>query len=467
MSKYSQKILWLLIGLYVVIFSVISIWKLKGFLYNGFDLAIINNVFFNSLHGNWFWSSIQGHSYLGDHFTPILILLLPIYYLWQSPELLLILQSLFLGLAAWPIYKIAQIKLGQNLAFWISLLWLINPLVHNINLYEFHFISFLPFFLLMAFYYYLRKNLLLFFIFIFLSLLVREDIAFIILILSLIILFNRRYKIFIILFFTSLIYLIISSQITSSFLFYYYYSWLGNASLGQALGHLVTYTNLEMLIGFLLPFLFIPLLKPKWLLLALVPLGQIVFSAAGGGAQVWQMHYGALFLPALVIAFIFSFNKANNFINNKLKNKYLLIIILIISNIYLWPNFGSYNFEQIQKSPDLKVIEADATVMASLNYLPNLSNRENIYSLHYYFLGVQQFAQDKYILDKNPEYIILDKDDYNYYDDILKTSAWAGIYYHQGYQRLEELLSEYQVLEERGQVSLLKKASQIRIHSVE
>ena len=126
----------------------------------------------------------------------------------------------------------------------------------------------------------------------------------------------------------------------------------------------------------------------------------------------------------------------------------------------MWPSFGIYNFKQTKKAPDLKIIGADSSVLASLNYLPNLSSRENIYSLHYYFLGVQQFAQDKYILGDRPEYIVLDKDDYQYYDDILKSSAWAGIHYLNGYQRLDELFAGYQVIKEKDQVSLLKKAAQ-------
>ena len=77
MEKYYKKILWLAIVLYVVVFSLVSIYKYTHFLYNGIDLAIINNVFWNTVHGHWFWSSIQGHSYLGDHCSPILILLLP------------------------------------------------------------------------------------------------------------------------------------------------------------------------------------------------------------------------------------------------------------------------------------------------------------------------------------------------------------------------------------------------------
>jgi uncharacterized membrane protein len=481
-NKHSQKLLWLFILFYAIILSVVCIWKYNNFLYGGLDLAIINNVFYNTAHGNWFWSSIQGHSYLGDHFTPILVLLLPIYWLWQSPQTLLVLQSIFLGLAAWPIYKIAQLILKENkIALVIGVLWLINPLVHNINLFEFHFIALAPLFIFMAFYYYLKikdsqkpnkKLLFYYFIFIFLSLLIREDIAFIIIIFGLITLIdNFKNKKFLITNYQLLItlvaagYLLLANTLINKFSpsslspFFYYYAWLGNATFSQVIKHLITYTNFEMLVGFLLPFLFIPLFKPKWLLLSIVPLGQIVLSGAGGGASVWQLHYGALFLPALIISFIYAFDRTNKFINHKLQSKYLLLVILVVSNIYLWIDLGTLknNFETTKKSPNLEMIEVNAPIMASFNYLANLSSRENIYALHYYFLGVQQFAQADYALAQEPEYILLDTCDYEYYDEILKTSAWAGIYYNRGYQRLEELFSLYEPLETREQVSLLKR----------
>ena len=109
-----QKLLWTFIILYIIILSAICILKYNNFLYNALDLAIINNVFYNTLHGNAFWSSIQGHSYIGDHFTPILFLLLPFYSIYQSPLTLLILQTVFLALTAWPIYKISLFILKKE-----------------------------------------------------------------------------------------------------------------------------------------------------------------------------------------------------------------------------------------------------------------------------------------------------------------------------------------------------------------
>lgn len=482
LEKNSGKTLFGLIGLYILVVSVVCIWKYQHFFYNGLDLAIFNNALFNTIHGNWFWSSIQGHNYWGDHFEPLLIVFLPIYYLWQSPILLLFLQTIFLGLAAWPIYKISLKVLENNLmALGVALLWLINPLVHNLNLFEFHAIAFFPFFFFSLFYFYLKlkenltkKRLLLYFyILIFLCLMVREDITFIIstfIILIWLDALKNKNKAFLLIasygLLITIFYLIISFKIIAHFSpsgfspFGYYYGWLARTNiLVGTIKHLLTLTNLEMILGFLAPFLFLPIIKPKWLLLTTVPLTQIIFSAGGGGALVWQMHYGALFLPALIIAFVYAFLLADNFINKKLGGKYLLLILALAANFCLWPSFGilKNDFSQTKNSPALDQIEKGAAVMSSFNYLPNLSSRKNIYSLHYYFLGVQQFAQADYSFKLLPEYILLDEADYKYYDEILKTSAWAGKYYSRGYKRLEEILDSYKKIESKDGVSLWKK----------
>lgn len=491
-EQYSSRLLWLLIILYSLFFSALSIWKYNYFLYNGLDLAIINNVFYNTLHGNWFWSSIQGHTYLGDHFTPILILLLPLYYFWSSPETLLILQSVGLALTAWPIYKISQLVLKDNrLALSISLLWLINPLVHNANLFEFHFISLLPVLFLSLFYYYLkikinpRKKLLLcFYTLMLLCLMIREDVAFIILLFLILAVLNNlknkkilyliSYGLLITLSWVVISFFVVSHFSLSNFSpFAYYYQWLFKSDFNLFIKHLFSLTNLEMLIGFLLPFLFIPLIKPKWLLISLVPLGQIIFSAHGGGALVWKLHYGLLFMPALMITFIYSFKKINHLLAQQFKNYSLLIIILIISNFYLWADLGplTLNLKQFASGPRsikqlVESISPSAAVLSSYDFLPHLSSRQDIYALNYYFLGRQQFGAAEYILTDRPEYILISFQDLINFNLQFSQLDWTKKYYQQGDNRLGELLEGYGVVKVIENVVLFKKdyPSQIKLY---
>ncbi len=482
-DQHSSRLLWLMIILYSLFFSAVSIWKYNHFLYNGLDLAIINNVFYNTLHGHWFWSSVQGHSYLGDHFTPILIFLLPFYALWQSPEILLILQSLFLALAAWPIYKVSQLVLkDKRLALGLALLWLINPLVHNANLFEFHFISLLPFLFFSLFYYYLKikthphkKLFLCFYVLMLLCLIIREDVVFIILLfLILASLSNLKHKQTLRClgygWLIALGWLVVSTLVIRRFSpsgfspFAYYYHWLLSTDFIFLLKHLLSWANLKMLIGFLLPFLFIPLIRPRWLWLALVPLGQIIFSAHGGGALVWKLHYGLLFMPALMIAFIYGFKQANRLLSQWLGNRFLLIVILIISNLYLWPDFGpltlklnQFDFNSSSVKQLVNFIPSSAVVLSSYEFLPYLSGRQHIYALNYYFLGQQQFAQQAYNLPQPPDYLLINFQDLIGFQLNFSQLAWTKPYSLAGAQRLRTLLKDYGIVQAAGQVILLKR----------
>src|SRR3989338_1686412 len=103
--------IWLLsIGMliYIAVFTYISFWKYDNFLYNALDLGIYTQVFESFRSGNHWYSSIQQSSYLGDHFEPFILVLLPFYLLIPHPKTLLVLQTIFLALPAIPIFFIAK-----------------------------------------------------------------------------------------------------------------------------------------------------------------------------------------------------------------------------------------------------------------------------------------------------------------------------------------------------------------------
>jgi uncharacterized membrane protein len=101
-------------------------------------------VFWNSTRGHLFESTIsqanpQPHSYLGDHWSPVFALLLPFYAAYPHPETLLLLQTLFLGLGAIPIYLLARLQLepGLQRLAWVVAYFLFLPVAY-ISLYDFH-----------------------------------------------------------------------------------------------------------------------------------------------------------------------------------------------------------------------------------------------------------------------------------------------------------------------------------------
>lgn len=82
-----------------------------------FDMGIFDQALWTTLHGSFLFSSIKDNiCLLGDHFSPLLILLTPWYALWQDPRMLLILQSLVLASCIPAIYKTAFWKTGDSQA---------------------------------------------------------------------------------------------------------------------------------------------------------------------------------------------------------------------------------------------------------------------------------------------------------------------------------------------------------------
>lgn len=97
-----------------------------------FDLGIFNQVYWNGLEGRFFQSSLSSSlsvsvetpfvSYhrLGQHFTPALLLWLPIYALFPYAPMLLFLNITLITVAGLLLYILARQRLDSNLATWIT-----------------------------------------------------------------------------------------------------------------------------------------------------------------------------------------------------------------------------------------------------------------------------------------------------------------------------------------------------------
>ncbi|MEM4593365.1 MAG: DUF2079 domain-containing protein [Sulfolobales archaeon] len=78
-------------------------------------------------------------SYLGVHFSPILIALVPLVLAFPPAETLLLFQTIMLALPAYFIYADTLKTTGYKLAARVlTIIYLANPALHGINLYDFH-----------------------------------------------------------------------------------------------------------------------------------------------------------------------------------------------------------------------------------------------------------------------------------------------------------------------------------------
>jgi uncharacterized membrane protein len=128
----------LMIVAHAALYSAIGAIKLAHALYDDFDLAIFSQAVDRLLAGSLF-SSIRGMRWLGDHASLNLFLVAPLYAVARSPLTLLVVQSVALALGALPAYRLAARELGDRRAgIVMAAAYLLHPVVGYVNLFEFH-----------------------------------------------------------------------------------------------------------------------------------------------------------------------------------------------------------------------------------------------------------------------------------------------------------------------------------------
>lgn len=170
---------------YCIVFSAMTVlryWSFSiGYLdqVNSWDLAQYDQIIWNSLHGRLFENSFfpDAPNFLGKSFTPILLAFVPLYALWASPIVLLIVQTVALALGALPLYWTARARIGRGLALAVALAYLLSPALQNTNVAEFHEVALVIPFLIYTTFFLLRRHYAGFLIGLALTLLIKEEIA--------------------------------------------------------------------------------------------------------------------------------------------------------------------------------------------------------------------------------------------------------------------------------------------------
>ncbi|MFA6392171.1 MAG: DUF2079 domain-containing protein [Patescibacteria group bacterium] len=475
------------VAIYIVAFSFISIWKFFHFGYNAIDLAIFNQVFYNTSMGDLFSMTIHPHSYLGDHFEVIILLLTPFYMLLRSPVTLLVLQTTVLGFSAWPLFLIAKKIANTRIGLFIVAIYLLNPFIQNMNLFEFHILPFAILTLFFAFYYYLDSRFNLFLLFTFLSLLIREDVALVVIMFSFISLIDKKSKKWILTpavigagWLAMVFWISPMLNNYDSYKFLFYYSWLGN-SIGEiiqnffsdpllVLTHVFSLQNVFLFLALFLPFLLLPFLKPKHLLLSLLVFIQLLLGSFSGELTL-KTHYSALLLVSVFITTIYSLEylfisrikeKPENFRfrikSYILKEPALFVSVFIAVTVYGTVTFGpiipaiqaiSSNQKNESEFTQLKrgyvgLIPDNSSVTTSYDLLPNLSSRKYLYSLHYAFLGKKQYSDNLYTLPPT-DYMLIDTKDLLTYQIQFPDDSFYQDAYSNGDDNIRSILEKQEL----------------------
>jgi len=132
-------VLALLILAHVVAYGWLATQRHERFNSTGFDLAIKEQVIWNTLHGRFFASSPEVENAFADHFQPVMLALIPLYVLIPSPKLLLWVQVIGLAAGAIPLYRLARRRLNSPwLALAVAAAYLLYPAIGFTERFDFH-----------------------------------------------------------------------------------------------------------------------------------------------------------------------------------------------------------------------------------------------------------------------------------------------------------------------------------------
>ena len=106
---------------------------------SGFDLGIYDQVAWQMSQGLEARSTLLGLHHMGNHGAWVFYAVAPLYWLKPSVHWLFLTQALGLILTAWPLWHLGvQAGLRPRLRWLVCGLWWLQPVVFNVNLFDFH-----------------------------------------------------------------------------------------------------------------------------------------------------------------------------------------------------------------------------------------------------------------------------------------------------------------------------------------
>jgi uncharacterized membrane protein len=165
-------------ALFALAYAVYSTWRQIHFM-TDYDLAIADQAVWHYSHitSPTITTLVPPTSMLGDHFSPILIALTPLYWLWSDPEMLLFAQAALIAASIVPVFLYARPRMGRVGAYLLAaayaLFWGISAGVG----YQFHELAFSPLLIALCILFADRRQWTAFFVSLGALLLVKENMA--------------------------------------------------------------------------------------------------------------------------------------------------------------------------------------------------------------------------------------------------------------------------------------------------
>ncbi|MEU9891580.1 DUF2079 domain-containing protein [Sphaerisporangium sp. NPDC051011] len=83
-------------------------------------------------------------SILGDHFSPVLAVLAPLYWIYDGPQTLIVAQAVLFAVAAIPLWRLSRRRLGTTPAYLVATAYLLSWPIAEAAAFHFHEYAFVP-----------------------------------------------------------------------------------------------------------------------------------------------------------------------------------------------------------------------------------------------------------------------------------------------------------------------------------
>jgi uncharacterized membrane protein len=444
-------------ALFFLAVTATSAARWANFEYRTFDLAFYVQGIWQFLHGRFDVSLLQV-PLLGNHVEPIVFLLAPALWLTRHPLILVVVQNTGLALMAPTAFRIARrLGLAPSTALAAAASILAAPAACYVALHEFHPEAFSAPLLLLMFEARLAKALRRYWICFLAALACKENMALLLGAYCVVSLFVSRprdwtelRRWFVWPLVVALAWLLVCAGVITPALnhgnvdYGVLYGRLGD-STREILWNLVVRPQLaasalqqsilhgNLIWALLLPFVGLPLLRPRWLLIACPILLQHLLSWRQSEWTIY-FHYAAPLLPLFWMAAVEAVGEQTSVLP-PLVQRWGTVGMLagcVIAQAFLGPlpemagelaGYPAKRAERDQKNSVIAQIPADASVVAPLSYLSHLAMREHIYSLHFILKGLRTLSHASFEPPPPTDFVLIDRADSATYD------AAAGFYH--------------------------------------
>ncbi|HEX8491185.1 MAG TPA: DUF2079 domain-containing protein, partial [Chthoniobacterales bacterium] len=410
--------------------------------------------------------SVQGVPLLGNHVEPIVLLITPLFLAFRHPLVFIIVQNAALASMGPVAFDIGRrLGLNRRSALLLAAGVLITPATAFIALHEFHPEALTAPFLLLMLQARLRGSLLWHWLWLIAVLACKENMALLVAAYCTVHLVLERKRplaqlcvwylwplALSVLWFLVCTKLITPALNSGNIDYLALYNRLGS-SAGDILLKAITepgriYTALSqslrgnLLWGLLLPFLALPLLRPRWLLISVPILLQHLLSWRSSEWMIF-FHYAAPLVPLFWIALAESLVAVDRWksVPFSLRRSLPFLVLggCVGAQLLLGPardialttaNWARQDQDRARKAAFVSQIPPDASVLAPLPYLSHLAMREKLYSLHFVLKGLKTLSREPFAPPPPTDFVLVD------YNDSATFDGEAG-YYHPAMKTVE------------------------------